>query len=90
MNNSAYNCPDYNWSDSNDMCNGSLFRRDGVMENFFGHLKSELLYLQSFDSIDNFKTEIIDYLNYYNNTRIKVKIKGLPPAIHRQQALKVA
>ncbi|WP_369683250.1 IS3 family transposase, partial [Pseudoflavonifractor capillosus] len=27
---------------------------------------------------------------YYNNRRIKMKLKGLPPALHRQQALSVA
>ena len=27
---------------------------------------------------------------YYNNFRIKAKLKGLPPAIHRQQALLAA
>ena len=37
---------------------------NAVMENFFGLLKSELLYLQSFDSIDHFKDELIDYLHY--------------------------
>ena len=31
-----------------------------------------------------------DYLDYYNNRRIKAKLKGLPPAIHRQQALSAA
>ena len=30
------------------------------------------------------------YLDYYNNRRIKAKLKGLPPAIHRQQALSAA
>jgi len=63
---------------------------NAVMENFFGLLKSELLYLQNFDSIEHFKQELIDYLDYYNNRRIKVKLKGLPPAIHRQQALSAA
>ena len=63
---------------------------NAVMENFFGLLKSELLYLQSFDSIDHFKDELIDYLHYYNFRRIKAKLKGLPPAIHRQQALLAA
>jgi transposase InsO family protein len=63
---------------------------NAVMENFFGLLKSELLYLQEFDSIEDFKAELIDYLDYYNNQRIKAKLKGLPPAIHRQQALKIA
>lgn len=63
---------------------------NAVIENFFGLLKSELLYLQEFDSIEHFKTEIIDYLDYYNNRRIKAKLKGLPPALHRQQALSAA
>ena len=63
---------------------------NAVMENFFGLLKSELLYLQKFDSLEHFKQELVDYLDYYNNRRIKTKLKGLPPALHRQQALSVA
>jgi len=60
---------------------------NAVMENFFGLLKSELLYLQEFDSIEHFKAELMEYLEYYNKRRIKVKLKGLPPAVHRMQAL---
>ena len=63
---------------------------NAVIENFFGLLKSELLYLQEFHSMEHFKQELIEYLDYYNNCRIKAKLKGLPPAIHRQQALSVA
>ncbi len=63
---------------------------NAVMENFFGLLKSELLYLQEFESMEHFKQELVDYLEYYNNRRIKTKLKGLPPALHRQQALSVA
>jgi len=63
---------------------------NAVMENFFGLLKSELLYLQNFDSMEHFKQELLSYLDYYNNRRIKAKLKGLPPAIHRQQALSAA
>ena len=63
---------------------------NAVIENFFGLLKSELLYLQEFESMEHFKQELIEYLDYYNNRRIKAKLKGLPPAIHRQQALSVA
>ena len=36
------------------------------------------------------KLELVAYLDYYNNRRIKAKLKGLPPAIHRQQALSAA
>ena len=63
---------------------------NSVMENFFGHLKSELLYLQEFESVDHFKKELIEYIDYYNNRRIKARLKGLPPALHRQQALLAA
>ena len=63
---------------------------NSVMENFFGILKTELLYLQEFESMEHFKAELIAYLDYYNNRRIKAKLKGLPPAIHRQQALLTA
>ena len=63
---------------------------NSVMENFFGHLKSELLYLQDFESMEHFKSELIEYIDYYNNRRIKTRLKGLPPALHRQQALLAA
>ncbi|WOC32809.1 MULTISPECIES: IS3 family transposase [Caproicibacterium] len=63
---------------------------NAVIENFFGLLKTELLYLQEFESMEHFKAELIDYLDYYNNRRSKAKLKGLPPAIHRLQALSVA
>ena len=63
---------------------------NAVIENFFGLLKSELLYLQEFESIQHFKQELIAYLDYYNNRRIKAKLKGLPPALHRLQALSAA
>jgi putative transposase len=60
---------------------------NAVIENFFGLLKSELLYLQEFDSIEHFKAELHDYLDYYNNCRIKTKLNGLPPFVHRRQAI---
>ena len=50
---------------------------NAVMENFFGLLKSELLYLQNFESMELFKLELDAYLDYYNNQRIKAKLKGL-------------
>ena len=34
--------------------------------------------------------ELVAYLDYYNNRRIKAKLKGLPPTIHKQQALSAA
>ena len=63
---------------------------NAVIENFFGLLKSEPLYLQEFRSVEHFKLELLEYLDYYNNRRIKAKLKYLPPAIQRQQALSAA
>jgi transposase InsO family protein len=45
---------------------------NAVIENFFGLLKSELLYLQKFESMEHFKQELEDYIHYYNLRRIKV------------------
>ena len=47
---------------------------NAAVENFFGLLKSELLYLQKFQSMQNFKQELIDYLDYCNNRRTTVKL----------------
>lgn len=45
---------------------------NSVMENFFGLLKSELLYLEKFDSYEDFIRKLKDYINYYNTKRIKI------------------
>lgn len=60
---------------------------NAVMENFFGLLKSELLYLRRFESINEFANELVEYIDYYNNRRIKLKLNGLPPAVHRKLSL---
>ena len=63
---------------------------NAVMENFFGLLKSELLYLQEFKSIEEFRDELEKYIYYYNHQRIKGKLKGLSPVQYRTQSLFVA
>ncbi|MFT2797723.1 IS3 family transposase, partial [Serratia sp. N21D137] len=63
---------------------------NAVMENFFGHLKAELYYLQRFESVEQLSEEIDMYIDYYNNHRIKQKLKGLSPVEYRTQALMVA
>ena len=67
--------------------NSWKFSDNAVIENFFGLLKSELLYLQRFESMEHFKKEPVDYLDYYNNRRSKAKLNGFLPALHRQQVL---
>ena len=56
---------------------------DGVMENFFGIMKSELRYLHQFSDMEVFKGELRKYINYYNNDRIKLKLNGKSSAQYR-------
>lgn len=44
---------------------------NAMAEGFFGHLKAELLYNQSFDSVEHFVKELHVYLRYYNENRIR-------------------
>jgi putative transposase len=59
---------------------------NAVIENFFGLLKSELLYMQEFESMVHFKRELELYIEYYNHKRIKGKLKGLSPVQYRIQS----
>ncbi|WP_303978660.1 IS3 family transposase [Streptococcus danieliae] len=61
---------------------------NGMMESFFGVLKTEMFYgyESSFKSIDELIQAISDYIDYYNNKRIKVKLKGLSPVQYRIQS----
>ena len=56
---------------------------NAMMENFFGLMKSELLYLQQWDSVEQFKKELIRYIHYYNNDRIKLRLNGKSPVQYR-------
>ena len=61
---------------------------NAVIENFFGILKSELLYLQEFHSMEHFKQELIEYLDYYNNRRaIQRRMYGLMNASASSSAI---
>ena len=47
-----------------------------MAENFFGIMKSELLYAEEFDSPEAFIKALDEYIDYYNNKRIKSRLKG--------------
>lgn len=59
---------------------------NSVIENFFGILKSEFFCPQHFYSIEDFTQELSEYIEYYNNRRIKVKLQGLSPVEFRTQS----
>lgn len=56
---------------------------NAIIENFFGILKSELFYTQKFKSIKHLKKEIKQYINYYNNERIKSNLNKMSPIKYR-------
>jgi putative transposase len=62
---------------------------NSVMENFFGIMKSEFLYLKEFESVEHFKQQLENYINYYNTKRIKAKLK-LSPVQYRTQLTQAA
>ncbi len=56
---------------------------NAVIENFFGTLKSEMFYAKKFKTIEELKKEIKEYINYYNNDRIRLNLKGKSPVQYR-------
>ena len=55
------------------------------MESFFGTLKSEFFYLNTFNSIEELQVGIDEYIEYYNQDRIKLKLVGLSPIDYRMR-----
>ncbi len=51
---------------------------NAAAENFFSHLKSELIYRVKLKDYEEAKKAIDDYIRYYNNERIQVKLKMAP------------
>lgn len=60
---------------------------NAAMESFFGVLKTEFFYLNKFSSIDELQKGLAEYIKYYNNDRIKLKLNGLSPVQYRTQAM---
>lgn len=60
---------------------------NAMAENFFALLKNEMYHGQEFRNADELIEKIDEYIEYYNTKRIKVKLKGLTPMEHRDQAL---
>ena len=56
---------------------------NAVAENFFGIMKSELLYAEKFETPEAFMKALEEYIDYYNNKRIKSRLKGKSPVQYR-------
>ena len=59
-----------------------------MMESFFCILKSKMFYgyEKTFKSLEQLEQVIVDYIDYYNNKRIEVKLKGLSPVQYRTKS----
>ena len=60
---------------------------NAMAENFFGIMKSELLYVEEFESPEAFMKALDEYIDYYNNKRIKSRLKGKSPVQYRTLSL---
>ena len=62
---------------------------DGLMEGFFGILKREMFYgfEKQFKNLNELEDAIRDYIKYYDQKRIKIKLKGLTPIEYRELVL---
>ena len=47
-------------------------------------MKSELLYAKKYTSMDCFITDLKEYMEYYNNERIKLRLNGMSPVLYRK------
>lgn len=55
------------------------------VENFFGHLKSELMYLNKFPTKAEVQRAIATYIRFYNQHRLQRKLNDLSPVEYRTQ-----
>lgn len=63
---------------------------NAVMENFFGLLKTECWHNEEYHDISSLENGLAEYIHYYNNERIKLKLNGLSPVQYRVQAISTA
>jgi transposase InsO family protein len=56
---------------------------NAAMESFFGVLKSEFFHLEKFDSSEQLRHGLEEYIHYYNHIRMKLKLGGKSPAQYR-------
>jgi transposase InsO family protein/transposase-like protein len=59
------------------------------MENFFGKMKNEMFYGHEYEfkTLEQLQKAMEEYIDYYNNERIQIKLKGLTPCQARDQSL---
>ncbi|SMX97966.1 putative transposase [Brevibacterium linens] len=56
---------------------------NAMAENFFGQLKTEMFYLQKFNTVEDLEKAIDEYIHWYNFERISMRLGGLAPMEYR-------
>ena len=56
---------------------------NAVIESFFGTLKAEYFHLSKVEGIEALEAGVNEYIDYYNNERIKLGLQGLSPVQYR-------
>jgi len=60
------------------------------IENFFGLMKQEMYYGETYHSFDELNKAVEEYIYYYNHRRIKAKLTGMSPVEYRQHTSQLA
>jgi len=60
-----------------------------IIESFFGTMKNEMYYEHEaeFKTFEQFHKAVEEYIDYYNNRRIKSKTKWMPPSKYREASM---
>ena len=65
------------------MSRKGICQNNSRIENLLEHMESESQYLQRWNTIDDFEAALDEYIKYYNNDRIKLRLDGKSPAQYR-------
>jgi transposase InsO family protein len=60
---------------------------NSACEGFFGRLKNEMFYGRTWHgvSLDEFMDQLDSYINWYNETRIKMSLGGVSPVEYHKR-----
>lgn len=57
---------------------------NGPMESFWGMMKSEMYYLNKFNTYEELEAAVKEYIDYYNNHRYQKRLNCMTPLEYRQ------
>ena len=61
-----------------------------ALEGFFGHMKDEFYRGAEFESFEDLKLALDEYVTYWNTRRYQVALKGMSPVQYRGHPIRAA